>query len=171
MNDEVEPHLGFSTTAWRKMRLYTDLCPWEVSGLGLLDEVDSGYVMTDLLLVEQEVTSLATALDGRAVSDLISRLLDAGEDPSRLKVWWHSHAREAVFWSGEDERTISTFQNDYMLSIVSNHARKHLARVDRYAPRTTTWVWVDPPDGADDPGADEVAAARSELEAVVRRIA
>jgi hypothetical protein len=167
----AEPRLRFLPEAWRKMRLWTDLCTYEISGLGLVDEDGSDFVLTDLRLVEQEVTPLATALDGAAVSNLIVDLLDANEDVDRLRLWWHSHARETCFWSGEDERTISTFQNDYMISIVTNQAGRFLARLDRYEPRTTEWVWVDPPTEAIEPTAEEIAEVRAQIAALVRRSA
>jgi hypothetical protein len=171
MTTTVEPRMTFTPEAWRKMVLYGDLCPYEISGLGVVDEVGADYRMTDLLIVEQEVTPIETSLDGEAVANLIVRMVEDGRDPGALKIWWHSHAREAVFWSGEDERTISTFQNDYMISIVTNHAGKMLARVDRYAPRTTTWVWLDPPADAGEPEPADVDAARAQIQALVRRTA
>lgn len=164
-----EPHLTFSPQAWRKLVLYTTLCPVEISGLGLVEDMPNGYRLTDLLLVRQDVDPIATRLDGDAVGELLVELLDRGVDPSALRLWWHSHAREMVFWSGEDEQTIAHFQNDRMLSLVSNHQLRLLGRVDEYAPRRTSFLWVDRPADTDEPDAAEVEDARAAVEAATGR--
>jgi hypothetical protein len=168
--DQAEPRLSFSPSAWQKLVLYTTLCEVEISGLGLVDETPDGYRLRDLLLVDQEADTLAARLSGDAVSDLIVGLIAAGEDPVGLRLWWHSHARESVFWSGDDEETISGFQNDGMISLVSNHSMRLLARLDDYSPRATTFVWVEPPTDPPVPGASDVAAAKAEIDRHVRRV-
>lgn len=140
-----EPRLSFSPDAWRKLELYATLCPFEIGGLGTLRPVGDDFEVADVFLVSQDVNDIATRLDGDSVSKLIEELLDRDQDPAALRLWWHSHAREAAFWSGEDEQTIAGFRNDLMISLVTNHALRLLARLDRYAPRTTTWVHVDRP--------------------------
>jgi hypothetical protein len=167
---DAEPRLSFSPIAWQKLALYTTLCEVEISGLGLIDVVADGYRLRDLLLVDQEADTLAARLSGDAVSDLIVRLVTAGEDPEGLRLWWHSHAREAVFWSGDDEETISGFQNEGMISLVSNHSMRLLARLDHYGPRATAFVWVEPPVDPPAPGASEIAAAKADIDRHVRRV-
>lgn len=166
----TEPQLTFAPDAWRKLARYAQLCPFEIGGLGELVVTATGYLVTDIHLVRQDVNDIATRLDGDAVNRRIEDLVDAGRDPGVLRLWWHSHAREATFWSGEDEETISLFRNDGMLSLVTNHELRMLARFDRYDPRTTEWVWVDRPAPLADPEPAEAAAIRRAIAEAVRYV-
>ncbi|MBI4492072.1 MAG: hypothetical protein HY690_04695 [Chloroflexi bacterium] len=165
-----EPHLAFTAPAWRKLVLYVLNCPFEIGGLGLVEARGQDFLVTDVLLVEQDVNDIATRLDSGAVSALLLQLLESGRDPGELKLWWHSHAHEAPFWSGVDEQTIERFQNDFMLSVVSNHELRFLARQDHYAPRRTTWVWVDKPSDGLESSPEEVEAVRAEIAARTRHV-
>lgn len=165
-----EPHLSFAPSAWRKLVLFTLHCPFEIGGLGLVRPIERDFLITDILLVKQEVNDIATRLDSGAVSELILQLLDDGRDPAELKLWWHSHAHEAPFWSGVDEQTIENFRNDYMISLVSNHQLRFLARQDHYEVRRTTWVWVDKPPGEINCAAEEVESVRAEIAAKTRHV-
>lgn len=170
LSQAVEPHLSFTPDAWRQLVLYTTLCPFEIGGLGRLETIGEDFRLTDIHLVDQDVNDIVTRLDGASVSRLIGDMVDGGEDPATLRVWWHSHAREENFWSGEDEQTIAAFQNELMVSLVTNHELRMLARLDRYAPRTTTWVWVDRPPEEIDPTPAEVAATRATIAQAVRYV-
>ncbi len=80
-------------------------------------------------------------------------------------MWWHSHARESVFWSDDDVRTINNFGGEMLISVVGNKAGKFLARLDRFEPSRQTIGWLDfyptgPPPSESGPAADE---ARAEL--------
>jgi hypothetical protein len=164
--EPYEPHLSFTPDAWRKVVLYTLHCPFEISGLGLVQPRGPDFVVTDVLLIKQRVNDIATVLDRAAVSALMLELLAAGTDPGDLKLWWHSHAEEAPFWSGEDEETIEHFQNDeFMLSLVGNHRLQFLARQDHYRPRRTTWLWIDRPSEPVEASPEELAAIRAEIDA------
>jgi hypothetical protein len=57
-----------------------------------------------------------------------------------------------------------------MLSIVVNHQQLALARLDHYAPRTTTWVWVDRPEEAVEATAAEIDLVRGRIADVVRYV-
>lgn len=164
----VEPHLYFAPQAWRQLVLYTTLCPFEIGGLGSLEAIGDDFRVTRIHLVDQDVNDIATRLDGASVSRLIGDIVEGGENPAALRLWWHSHAREATFWSGEDEQTIAGFRNELMVSLVTNHELRVLGRLDRYDPRSTTWVWVDPPPDEAEPTHDEVSATRSAIAEAVR---
>ena len=162
-----EPLLTFSPVAWRKLVLYTTLCLDEIGGFGIVEQVGSDYRLDDLLLVRQEVSALATHFRGQSVSSLIEEMVAQDRDPAALRLWWHSHAREAPFWSGEDERTISNFRNDGMLSLVSNHEMRLLARMDHYVPRATAWVRIGRPSDVPEATPDEVGEALADIETAV----
>jgi hypothetical protein len=138
-----EPHLSFTESAWRRLRLYTTRCPYEIGGLGTVAQAGEDFVVEEVFVLDQDVNDIATRLEPESVHGLLLSIVADGGDPSALRLWWHSHARESVFWSGEDEETIDRFQNDGMLSVVTNHRGQVLARIDVYRPRGTTWLWVD----------------------------
>jgi hypothetical protein len=161
--------LSFVPDVWRKLVLFTTQCPVEISGLGIVEADGENFRMTELHLVTQDVTDIQTRLDGEEVSLLVSRLVDEGRDPAALRLWWHSHAREEVFWSGEDEETISYFQNDWMISLETNHRLRTLSRLDHYDPRSTPWIWVDRPAEPVVPTDEEILAVRSEIDRLIRR--
>jgi hypothetical protein len=165
-----EPHLSFTEESWRQLVLYTLHCPFEIGGLGLIKAVDKDFLVTDVLLVKQDVNDIATRLDSRAVSELIMELIDSGQDPGELKLWWHSHAHEAPFWSGVDQETIENFKNDYMISLVANHQLQFLARQDTYTVRRTTWVWVDKPPWRIDFSPKEIESVRTEIAVKTRHV-
>lgn len=161
--------MSFVPEVWRKLVLFTTQCPVEISGLGMIEPDGEDFRVTALHLVKQDVTDIQTRLDQEEVSLLVARLVDEGQDPSGLKLWWHSHAREEVFWSGEDEETITFFQNEWMLALETNHKMRTLARLDHYDPRSTTWVWVDRPAEPVVPTDDEIRAVRDEIAGLIRR--
>jgi hypothetical protein len=165
-----EPHLSFTQQSWRQLVLYTLHCPFEIGGLGLIRPVDKDFLVTDVLLVKQDVNDIATRLDSRAVSALIMELIDSGQDPGGLKLWWHSHAEEAPFWSGVDQDTIENFQNDYMISLVANHRLQFLARQDHYTVRRTTWVWVDKPPWGIEFAPQEIESVQTEIAVKTRHV-
>jgi len=166
----AEPHLTFTDGAWRRLALYATLCPFEIGGLGVVRPVGPDYEIVEVHLLQQDVNDISTRLDGDAVSALMVAMIEHGEDPATLRLWWHSHAREKTFWSGEDEETIAGFRNDAMLSLVVNHELRALARLDTYAPRRTDWVWIDRPEAALAATSMEIDAVRAEIADAVRYV-
>jgi len=51
-----------------------------------------------------------------------------------LKLWWHSHAKDRVFWSNVDDATPAKFKNNFMLSLVTNKHSEYLCRIDVFSP-------------------------------------
>jgi hypothetical protein len=164
----VEPNLTFTPQAWRMLILYVTLCPFEIGGLGSVEMVGDDFHVTDIHIVHQDVNDIATRLDADSVTELVAGIVERGDDPAQLRLWWHSHARESTFWSGEDEETIAGFRNDGMVSLVINHAERILARFDQYEPRSTRWVWVDRPAALEPVADDERDAIRSRIADAVR---
>lgn len=175
MSSPERPALRATTQAWEKLWLYIRLAEGEVGGLASV-EPDGGhdFLMTDCFLIAQRATDVDTELDPAATSRFLLASLEAGRDPGALRLWWHSHARESVFWSTDDERTIDHFGGESLVSLVGNQAGKFLARFDRYEPRRETLGWLDflppgPPPAAEGPLADAVRAELAERVTVVRR--
>lgn len=153
--------LRATPAAWQKLSLYIRLSPGEVGGLASVLPDGPDYLMTDVFLIDQRATDVDTELDQGAVSRFLIDYLEQGRDPAALRLWWHSHARESVFWSAEDRRTIDGFGSDMLISLIGNHAGKFLARLDRFQPLRQTVGWVDftPPD--DPPPLDGAIADRA----------
>jgi hypothetical protein len=155
--------------AWQKLWLYISLARGEVGGLASVISEGDDFLMTDCFLIEQRATDVDTELEPKAASRFLIDYLNQGGDPSQLRLWWHSHARESVFWSMDDERTIERFGGEYLVSLEGNFAGKFLARLDRFEPKREPVGWLDfvPPGSApalDGPTADLV---RLELERCV----
>ena len=168
----ADRRLSFTPEVWRKIFLFTTQCPVEISGLGLVEPdgpTGEDFKVTELFMVTQDVTDIQTRMDQEEVSLLVSRLVDADRDSANLRLWWHSHARGEVFWSGEDEETIEHFANDWMISLETNHRMRTLSRLDHYAIRSTTWVWVDKPAEPVTASDDEILEIRREIAGLIRR--
>jgi hypothetical protein len=136
---ESELGLVLPTEAWTRIMTWVDLARDEVSGLGLVDPVTCGgkvvsYRVASVHLLEQVCSVAHTELDEEAVGKLMYELAVAGEDPSRLRFWWHSHGDGQPFWSSTDERTIETFgaTAEWYVSMVVNRRGHYDARVDLF---------------------------------------
>jgi hypothetical protein len=162
------PRLVIDAAVWRQLIAWATVTNLEVSGMGLLEpDGDDGFRLSRVFLLPQTSNAMATQLDPVGMADLMAQLLDEDLDPAALRVWWHSHGREAPFWSGQDEHTIDGFAPAPMVSLVIDHRQRRLARLDRYSPRDDRWLQVEGAEPISDLGPDELEAARSEVAAVV----
>lgn len=118
----------------RRMDLYISECKYEISGLGTVELNDFGELeVADIYLLDQEVSSGDTTLNVDSVAQFMVEAPDKGIDLSKVRLWWHSHAAIATYWSSTDEATISSFnQAPWFVSIVGNHAGDYLARLDLF---------------------------------------
>lgn len=128
------PQILITPQAFQKLRLYIDLCPMEIGGLGQVELNDTQFVITDLFILPQKVSPAETELDPAAMLELLECCVSEGRDPASLCLWWHSHADMDVEWSATDERTIETFPGDFMLSVVGNKAGDVACRLDILRP-------------------------------------
>ncbi len=136
-------HLRIAPRAWEKLSLWIQLAEGEVGGLGSVVFEEGGFLITDCFLIDQRATDVDTELDPEATSRFLIDYLNDGGAPETLRLWWHSHGRESVFWSTDDERTIDHFGGESLVALVGNHRQKFLARFDRYEPRRETEGWLD----------------------------
>jgi hypothetical protein len=155
--------------AWEKLSLYIRLSPGEVGGLGSVRQEGPDFIMTATHLIDQRATDVNNELDPAALSRFAIDYLDGGGDPETLRLWWHSHGRESVFWSSDDQQTIDRFGGEMLISLIGNHAGKFLARLDRFEPHRQTIGWVDfvPPG---EPPPLHGRAAESAREELARRV-
>jgi len=124
--------------AFQRLKIYIDLCPVEISGLGEVELRGDRLVVTDLFLIPQTGTPSETELDPEHLYEFLAKHLLQGRDPASLRVWWHSHAGMDVNWSRIDQETIGKFPGDYLISIVGNKRGEFLCRLDIFAPSPQT---------------------------------
>jgi hypothetical protein len=132
------PRIFIASRAYSRLRWYIELCPFEVSGLGTVAPHGEDLLVTDIILVRQRASDTDTELDSQAVADHLLHVLQRGEDPSALRVWWHSHADGDIYWSHTDEETIERFQIEQLISIVGNRRLNFGCRLDQFSPKRIT---------------------------------
>ena len=126
------PNVFITPLAKQKLDLYIYCCKDEISGFGTVDEVDDGFLITDVFILKQECSSANSDMDSKDVSTFLVEAVKSGFDPSKIKLFWHSHADSGVFWSGTDDRTIDELSESWLISIVGNRSLNYLVRLDLY---------------------------------------
>jgi hypothetical protein len=117
--------------AYEKMFHYTKYCKGEVSGFGKTIIGEDEVVIEKIYLLKQVCTSAHTELDLEAHSKFLCSLIRRGYHPKDFSLWWHSHYDFDVFFSGEDEDTISKLsKNGQMFSICINQKGEMTGRMD-----------------------------------------
>ncbi|HTM68766.1 MAG TPA: hypothetical protein VL426_05720 [Candidatus Binatia bacterium] len=129
------PNVIIPEAVWKRLMAYILACPMEVGGIGSVELVGGSLIITDVFLLEQEVTPVKTLLDGKAVRKFVTEWVRQGKDPEVLRFWWHSHADMPVFWSEIDMRTINEMSRDnYLVSLVGNHKLATRTRITSALP-------------------------------------
>ena len=142
MRVETGPSVLFSKMAWQKMWALVHNCKIEISWFGYCtpDEekeklgIAEDYYVEDIYVVDQECTGVKSDMLPDAVSKLCIQLMDEDKDPSRLKVWGHSHVNMDVGFSGTDESTIEKLELEPLISIVLNKRGDVNIRCDIWKP-------------------------------------
>lgn len=127
-----------SAHAFQRLKLYIDLCPSELAGLGTVGYLEGDLFVTSISLVRQRASDADTELDSEAVADHLLHILHQGGDLSAVRLWWHSHAEGQIFWSKTDEATIESLRIDPLLSIVGNKRHEFRCRLDLFSPDRLT---------------------------------
>ena len=118
-----------------KLDAYVRFAEGEISGLGKVGRLGrEELLIEDILLFDQECTPSSTKLDQGKIADFLVDMIESGEDPSCIRLWWHSHADIGSCWSAKDDETICGFNNEWMVSLVTNFAGDYLCRVDAFVP-------------------------------------
>jgi len=120
---------------YHKLFTYVSLVTEEISGLGKIERVGNTLIITDVFLFKQRNSAASTILDNDDLANAQYEIIQRGEDPSNLKLWWHSHNTMGTTWSGTDDRCCAEFDNgEYLLSLVVNQDRDMRCRIDIYQP-------------------------------------
>jgi hypothetical protein len=113
------PRVLITPEAYKRMCLYIEIAPKEVGWLGTVSRRPNGdFLIEQVFLVEQEVTSVETELTVEGREKLVLELLSKGdpglEQANKLRFWGHSHVRMSTGPSGTDERTMEQFGTEGM---------------------------------------------------------
>lgn len=111
----------------------------EISCLGMVKKLGKGELLVyEAILFKQTCNNADTTMDQGVISDHITDMIMDGEDPSTIRLWWHSHASMKPFWSPQDNETIAGFNNEWMVSIVTNFKGEYMCRLDVFQPIQAT---------------------------------
>lgn len=107
--NKLTPQVLYTPKAWQKIWLLVDTCPKEVGWLGTVSKHDQVYLIEDIYVLEQTVTSAETDIEADALAHLALELETAGIDSSTLRYWGHSHVNMQVSPSGQDESQMEEY--------------------------------------------------------------
>lgn len=112
---------------YRRLFLYAELCPKEISGLGLIRKEEGRFYCDEIALVEQEVGVAHTDMSPEGLSEFLTRMGKERPDTwGNWKLWWHSHCDMGVAFSGTDEETLrelARVSGDWFFGLVTNKKR------------------------------------------------
>jgi len=134
----VIPRILIPAQAFERLKLYIQLCPSEVGGLGTVESHQGNLFVTSISLIRQRASDVDTELDPEAIADHLLHILKQAGNLSAVRLWWHSHAEGQIFWSKTDEETIQSLRIDPLLSIVGNKRREFRCRLDLFSPDRIT---------------------------------
>ena len=140
MKVKVDDRKVFIQAEARQMiDIWTAMTRKEISGLGLVEEQGSSFLVTEVFLPHQVCDNANTDVSEEAVAKLLIEVESQGHDPGQLRFWWHSHADMDTFWSGKDELTIEGLSpSDWFVSSVVNRHGGLLTRIDYFKPLRVT---------------------------------
>jgi len=129
--------------ARQQLSAYIGEANTEISGFGIVEkDANDCYTITKLYCPVQTCGGSDTEVGAAELSSLLGEVIDAGENPENLRLWWHSHVNMAAFWSGTDNTTakeLARIAGGWFISIVGNKRGELRTRVDLAHPFTMLW--------------------------------
>ena len=126
-NGDLRYRLYFLKKAYDKMRLYVELCQDEIGWLGYVEKLKdgTGYMVTDVFLLDQEVHATTTELSPTAIIDYYNELDEEGRENflKKCKLWGHSHVNMPPSPSGQDDtqgEELSKDVDDFYIRLITN---------------------------------------------------
>ena len=104
-----------------KMEMYCELCEKEIGWLGFVKKFPgTGYLITDVVLLKQEVHATTTEIDPAALLDFWAAT--PTEQQADIKLWGHSHVNMSPSPSGQDDSQMDYFKdgNDWFIRLITN---------------------------------------------------
>ena len=104
-----------------KMEMYCELCEKEIGWLGFVKKFPgTGYLITDVVLLKQEVHATTTEIDPQALLEFWGAT--PVEQQADIKLWGHSHVNMSPTPSGQDDSQMDYFKdgNDWFIRLITN---------------------------------------------------
>jgi len=114
--DRPVPHVYVSRDAYSRMYHLVDIAHEEVGWLGTVKMTRLGnFVIEEVFLLEQEVTSAQTELSTEGQAKLVQHLIETRSDgmdvANRLRFWGHSHVNMSTDPSYQDNRQMDELRD------------------------------------------------------------
>src|SRR3990167_1996880 len=77
--------------AHEKIRAYTELCADEISGLGKVRVENGDFIVSDVAIFTQTVSSAHSTIDPKALPEFQTERVKAGESKARINVYQPVH--------------------------------------------------------------------------------
>lgn len=108
--------------ARKKMEIYCDLCDKEVGWMGFVEKSEQEHIflISDFVLLRQEVHAATTEIDPKALLELWDGLDENKQ--GKMKIWGHSHVNMSPTPSGQDDDQMKYFEegNDWFIRLITN---------------------------------------------------
>lgn len=132
LREEPPLEVRYTPEVWQTISYIVDKQPLEVGWLGLVEETDYGYLITDVFVPKQTVSAAETDIDEDAMAELAIALDDEGKDIGQLLYWGHSHVNMAVSPSAQDEDQVTAFLENCPVFIRGIYNKRGESKVDVY---------------------------------------
>lgn len=127
------PVVWINPEAYEVMKHIVDKCPEEVGWMcTVTDLTDNNFLIDQVYLPKQEVTSVETDIDPDALTETYLEIMNSGKDPSTMYAWFHSHVNMACSPSGQDELQVQTFLQTLPILIRGIMNKRGDIKVDVY---------------------------------------
>ena len=125
--------------ALRKMKTFINECDLEIGWLGIVErfEKDNMFLIEDVMLFNQEVSSVTTDIDDtdltKFANDTMKELgtKKGSELLNKVRMWGHSHVNMGVSASGTDDKQMDVFEDnnsDFFIRLIAN--KKDSMKID-----------------------------------------
>ena len=126
--------ISIQDKAFLKLIYYTKNIDEEIAGLLVVEKNGTFLHISDVILLNQEVSSGDVELSKDALLDFTDEMADKNpEILPKIKGWYHSHNFMNTFWSGTDDEAFKTllgFSRDYCIGVVTSKQHHFRFRVD-----------------------------------------
>lgn len=122
-NKPVAPTVLFTPEAIAAMHHIVSKCGEEVGWFGTVEHEGNVYRIDNIMVPGQEVNTGTCELTNDGLTKLCEEIMDAGEDPTKIKFWGHSHHNMGVGPSGQDDNQIKDLldaSDDFFIRAICN---------------------------------------------------
>ena len=139
MNNDSGIKVKITPEAYARLICYIEAVESEISGLGEVELKDGNIIITSVTTLPQMCSAASTDIKDDEFAKWLEDYVKAGGDPSKLRLWWHSHYEMGTFLSpGTDVPTITdilgTTGADWFIVIVGNVKHEFLVNVEIFSP-------------------------------------